>query len=425
MNYSKLVITLGIMGSVLFPAFSAFAEPAPEVERRVQGHLIMEGVPESVPADISERLEQYSNVRAAVVSGWDPASNGMLIFTRLGQTTQLYRVASPGSYREQLTFFNEPVNNIVVNPDRSKNQAILLKDVGGNESYQLYSFDFSNGRSKLLTNGKARYGSVVWNSEGTKIAYQSTQRNGSDWDIWIMDPQNPQEAKMVYSPGGYWCVMDWSADGSKLLVYKYVSITNSIMEVLDLNTGKTYPVGLRPGEKKAPVFALGEEARFTPDGKCVLFTTDREGEFQSLAIQSISTGKIGYIAKDIQGDIVNLELSKDGNNLAFVSNEGGFNKVYICDLRKGSFKVRQIKTLPDGVVYGIKFSPEGLLAVSVGSGNLPCDTYTVDLNNGDKSTRWTYSEIGGLNPQTFAAPQLFNYPSFDREIPAFCYMPKG
>jgi dipeptidyl aminopeptidase/acylaminoacyl peptidase len=44
--------------------------------------------------------------------------------------------------------------------------------------------------------------------------------------------------------------------------------------------------------------------------------------------------------------------------------------------------------------------------------------------------RWTASEVGGLNPETFVVPQLVRYPTFDeaapgkkRTIPAFVYRP--
>ena len=410
--------------------------------RKTKGNLTTEGVPE-IPTSLTERLNQYANVRSASIAGWDPCNKGILIHTRLGQTSQIHRVASPGSYREQITFFDEPVNSIAVNPNPAQNGMIILKDVGGSENYQLYHWNLADGRCRLLTDGKARYGSVIWNTQGSKIAYQSTQRNGADWDIWIMDPQHPEQAQMVYSPGGYWCVLDWSQDESKLLLYKYVSITNSSMIVLDLASGKTYPIGITSQERSnPPTMALGEFARFAPDGNGVFFTTDRQSEFQRLAYQDFRTSKISYMAAELSADIVNLELSQDGDTLAFVSNEDGYNYVYIMDLRQGSCKYHRLENLPKGVVYGLKFAPDSKrIAVSIGCGNLPCDTYVVSLeNNSSKkkikqasntTERWTFSEVGGLDPENFASPQLFHYPTFDkvddkdREIPAFLYMPQN
>lgn len=396
-------------------------------ERRVQGHLTIEGVPEKIPAALAERLNQYSNVRSASAAGWDPSGRGILVYSRLGQTTQLYRVGAPKHYREQLTFFEEPVRSVLVNPDSSRNEMVLLKDVGGSENYQIYLQSLKDGSCRMLTDGKARYGSVVWSADGKQIAYQSTLRNGSDWDIWIMDPHNPSSARMVCSPGGYWCVLDWSADGSKLLLYKYVSITDSSMAVFDIKTGKMLPVGVK---EKTGTVAMGEQALFGRDGRGAFFTTDAGSEFQRLAWQDFSTGKISYMAPDVKGDITEMRLSKDGNTLIFASSEDAVNHVYAMDLRRGACRIRRIEGLPEGVLYGMELAPGGRLAVSIGGGSLPCDTYVVDLQNGDKCERWTFSEIGGLDEASFIAPKLIRYPTFDkadgkvREIPAFCYMPK-
>ena len=51
------------------------------------------------------------------------------------------------------------------------------------------------------------------------------------------------------------------------------------------------------------------------------------------------------------------------------------------------------------------------------------DAYSWDLKTGQVE-RWTYSELGGLNPQTFAEPELVSWKSFDgREITGFLYRP--
>ena len=54
--------------------------------------------------------------------------------------------------------------------------------------------------------------------------------------------------------------------------------------------------------------------------------------------------------------------------------------------------------------------------------------YVIDLA-ATTLTRWTQSEVGGLDAATFVAPTLVRYPTFDkvdgkpRTIPAFYYKP--
>src|SRR4051812_29313467 len=88
----------------------AAAAPAP----REVGNLVFDGVPE-VPKALSDRLAQYQNTRNATLSDWT-ASGAMLVLTRFGDTGQVHRVEAPGKYREQLTFFDEPVRGVAADP---------------------------------------------------------------------------------------------------------------------------------------------------------------------------------------------------------------------------------------------------------------------------------------------------------------------
>jgi dipeptidyl aminopeptidase/acylaminoacyl peptidase len=62
------------------------------------------------------------------------------------------------------------------------------------------------------------------------------------------------------------------------------------------------------------------------------------------------------------------------------------------------------------------------------SATSPSDAYVIDLA-ARSLTRWTRSEIGGLDPDRFVSPTLVRYPTFDqvdgapRTIPAFYYRP--
>jgi dipeptidyl aminopeptidase/acylaminoacyl peptidase len=82
-----------------------------------------------------------------------------------------------------------------------------------------------------------------------------------------------------------------------------------------------------------------------------------------------------------------------------------------------------------GVFGAGAFSPDGQrLALSVNGATSPSDAYVIDLRQ-RTATRWTQSEIGGLDASKFVTPTLIRYPTFDtvdgrtRTIPAFFYRP--
>ena len=57
------------------------------------------------------------------------------------------------------------------------------------------------------------------------------------------------------------------------------------------------------------------------------------------------------------------------------------------------------------------------------SARSPADVYSLDITTG-KVDRWTKSETGGLNADTFVEPELIKWKSFDgREISGFLYKP--
>ena len=73
--------------------------------------------------------------------------------------------------------------------------------------------------------------------------------------------------------------------------------------------------------------------------------------------------------------------------------------------------------------------------MTINTSQSPSDTYVLELRNDPleygKLTRWTSSEVGGLDTSRFASAELIEYPTFDevdgepRMIPAWLYKPQG
>jgi dipeptidyl aminopeptidase/acylaminoacyl peptidase len=122
-------------------------------------------------------------------------------------------------------------------------------------------------------------------------------------------------------------------------------------------------------------------------------------------------------------------MSKDRKRAAFTVNEGGIYAVYLLDTKTHRYK--QVDGLPVGFVGGLSFSPDGsALAMTLNTPKTPSDTFVLTLGKTPTSyrqlTRWTFSEVGGLDTEKFVEPSLIKYNSFDDlEVPAFYYKPKG
>lgn len=396
-----------------------------EVARQEQGNRITENVP-AIPAELIERLNRYQNVRGASVAGWTK-DGCVLISTRFAETSQAHRVCRPLGMREQITFYNEPISGLTPAPAKSgRNGFVFGKDVGGNEFSQLHWYDLATREATMLTDGKrSQNGGSLFSSDGKRLAYSSTARNGTDTDIWLLDTATRQ-TKALVTEGGNWSAMDFSPDGSRLLVTKFVSANEAYPGVVDVTSGK---LTLFPVDGGKAAFGGFE---FAPDGKAVYFVSDepvdgQPSEFQSLRYHDPASGKLEVLTKDIPWDVDGFEIADDGKHLAYITNEDGIYKLTVLSLP--SHAPIELPQLPIGLVGGLRFSPDGKrLAVTLNTATSPNDVYVIDLA-GAKLERWTHSEVGGLDTSGFVSPTLVRFPTFDqvdgkpRTIPAFYYRP--
>lgn len=380
-------------------------------ERVTRGNLVLESIPE-IPAEISERLSAYENVRSHAFLDWT-GDGSILITTRFGDTNQVHEVKSPGGARRQLTFFDETVSNATVNP---KGGAFLFaRDKGGDEYYQGYRFDLQTGTITGFTEPGTRNGSPLWADDGRLAAWARTNPGDPNNDIIIGNPADPASVRVALEGEGAIGPVDWSDDGSKLLLQRYISIAESRLFVLDVASGDLAQIN--PGETVS--YSGGA---LLSDGS-ILTATDKDSEFTNL-VRIAPDGTFTNYTGDIDWGVSDWALSPDGNTVAFTLNEGGLGTIHLLEVESGH--VRPGPTLPVGIASGLVFSRSGShVGFTFNAATSPADAWSFDVATLNL-TRWTEAETGGLNPDTFIEPVLFDYPNADgMDIPAFIYRPKG
>jgi dipeptidyl aminopeptidase/acylaminoacyl peptidase len=380
-------------------------------------NLVVDGVPQ-IPAKLAADVRRYTESRSASFSDWHPVRRELLISTRFGNTAQIHRVATPLGARTQLTFFDEPIGGASYEPTQGR-YFLFSRDIGGNEFGQLYRYDVANGAVTLLTDGgRSQNGGVRWSTRGDRIAYASTRRNGSDRDIYIMDPLNPASGKQVLEvKGGGWGASDWSPDDRQLLVGEFLSVNQSRYHLVDVASGRSTP--LVPDERDTVAYS---GARFSGDGRGVYLTTDAGSEFQRLGYLDLATRRITPLTASINWDIDGFDVSADGRTIACVANEAGVSRLYLLDTQ--SRRIRPVPNLPIGSIGGARWHRRlPVLAFTVSSARSPSDVYSLDARTGTV-TRWTESELGGLVASDLVEPSLIRWRSFDgRAITGFYYRP--
>ncbi len=381
-------------------------------------NLVTEGLPE-IPAEIADLVGRYTEFRSAGLASWHPTRREILISTRFGDTSQLHEVRFPLGARRQLTFFPDRVGGASW-PRASGDYIVFTKDKGGDEFSQIHRLDVATGAISMISpGGRSQNGLGPWSHQRDRMAFSSTRRNGTDRDIYVMDPREAASTRKVLEvKGGGWGAADWSPDDRRLAVIEYLSVNESYIWLVDVATGGKTLVTPKGGPEQV---AYGG-ARFSADGQGLYVTTDRESEFQRLAYIDIATGKHAYLSSHIPWDVDSFAPSPDGKTIAFVTNEEGLSVLHLLDTASG--KERPAPKLPTGLLFGLEWHNNGRdLGLGLTSARSPADVYSLDVTTG-KLERWTESETGGLNAANFSEAELVRWKTFDgKTISGFLYKP--
>jgi dipeptidyl aminopeptidase/acylaminoacyl peptidase len=393
------------------------------------GQLIMHGVPD-IPDELVARIRRYQDVRSASFLDWTRDGAGIYINTQFGDVSQVHRVQEPGGRRQQLTWFPEPVGQ-VTRREQSHELAITM-DQGGGEQDQIFLFDPRSASTRGLSDGQSRNRLLRWSRDGRQLAFQSTRRNGRSNDLWIMNPDQPDSAELLLEapPGSWYGPADFSDDGRLLLVQQFLGVQDSRIYVLDLTDRSLQLVAGNPENPSA-----NRAVAFDRQGSGFYYITNARGHSAELAWKALEPASPALaLTPRIGWDVTDFALSRDGKRGAFVTNEDGSSRLYLLDTR--SYRFSKVQEIPMGLISNLGFSPDSRqLAMTLSTSQTPSDVYVLQLGRRPLGvrdlTRWTFSEVGGLDTSEFTEPELVHYPTFDmredqrRMVPAFIYRPRG
>jgi dipeptidyl aminopeptidase/acylaminoacyl peptidase len=410
-----------VWAAAALAALTASQSPAQQAaapQHRERGNLVFENIP--LPdAALVARLGRYQQSRQATFLDW-LADGSVLIATRFGDTEQLHRVAAPLGMREQLTYYQDPIE--WARAPRTGSGFVFLKGQGGDENAQVY-YQSGSGSARQLTSGAFIHGSPVWAHDGRRVAFYGNDRDSLSYDVYVADVTTGGAPQLLV--GGRldtWYPLDWSPDDSKLLVWRYVSISESYLYLADVASGTL--TALDDSGRKVGI----RTAKFAPDGRGVYLLTDEDGEFVQLKLKDPVTHQSRSVTPATGWDVEDFDVSSDGRYLAYVVNDDGRSRLTVLDTQA---KLELAPPgLPQGRIGNLRFDRSGRrLAMSAESALAPRDVYVYDLEHG-KLERWTRSEPGPLDPGTLAPPELVHYPTWDRidrkprMLSAYVYRPR-
>jgi dipeptidyl aminopeptidase/acylaminoacyl peptidase len=414
----------------------------------------------AVDPDTAATLWPYLQSRSASFVDW-LLDGSMLVATRFGDSTQIYRVSTPLGMREQVSFAPGGVAGAAARPYVS--DAFAYRELlHGGESSRLWLQRLTDHSIGALTDAGHRDGAPMWAHDGRRIAFTSNRRNGVDIDVYVLDTTAPEATPRLIVGGGgnRWHIYDWSLDDKRLLLGRELpgeasaAVADPIggggnaapppceLQIATVDGGELTPIAIAAGAaarhartaKTASATAAlrVRAARFATDGRGVLVLTRHGGASDALPFQ-----RLAYLGLDGQGwrelssdashDVERFDRSADGHFIAYTVNDGGNSHVMLIDQQRKLDLT--VPALPAGIVSGLKFDSSGQhLALTLESVRSPADVYVLEPQT-QIVTRWTQSEVGPLNAEGFVLPQVLHFPTWDRvdsqrrELTALVYRP--
>lgn len=334
--------------------------------------------------------------------------------SNLTGTSQIYLKNLETDTVEQITSYEDPVG--VVGHSPIKDDFIFSKAVGGNEKYQLYLYDIETRQTKrLTTKDEFIFHFGGWSRDGKFITFSSNERNGTDFDVFLMDMETSQITPL-YTEGGMCFGLNFSPDGSMAAIRLHKTNVNQELFLVDIDTLIKRHITPHTGdiEYGAP--------QWLPDSSGFYYRTNEASEFKHLIFFDLKTGTKTKIL-ETDWDVTSAIITRDGSTMIVSTNEDGYtkNKFY----RLPDFKeITDIK-LPEGDCGGFTWSVDSsVLAFSFGTYNAPRN---ICLWSRETNTYRQLTNIVSVVPaDVFVKEELVHFDTFDgRKIPAFVYFPRN
>lgn len=358
-------------------------------------------------------------------------------------TFQLYRRAAgagPDGKLERMTNFTDGVGGASLSPDGKTLLVVAAR--GGSEQTRVYRMDpkatemiddttapiLAPGAGTPAAKGGIQFAPTAWLRDSSGFFYRANDQKPTDFYIYRYDLATGQSAEVLKREGS-WSASSPTRDGSRVIVSRGISASQSEVYELDIASGKLTDLSLRDGEGQ-PV--SNSVVGYLPGEKEVLLLSDFQTGTDGLWIHDLSTGKarsasdvlkrLGIDAPELDG----VSMSFEGDLLAIQPNVGGYSRLYVVSLP--DFTPVQTPEIPRGLI-GINQFRDRRLVYSVNSAKVPGVSYSTTIDAAGKASApepLTVADDMGVDLGAFIEPTLVEYTTFDGiTIPALLYLPEG
>ena len=350
----------------------------------------------SFPADVM----RFLMVRGPAAAAISPDGEYVAYRDSVTGKPQLWVVPAAGGLPRQLTFGR----GVTFHRWHPEGAGILYAtDRNGNEreSYTLISVDGTQEREVIgYHEAFIRFGDFAPNGE--RVAFSSTARNGTDYDVYVGDVATG-EYERIYEGSFANYAQAWQPNGSNVIV----------TETRGEDAQDVYLLGTRSREKVAlfvpDVASAYEEFEWLPDGSGFYLATNEDREFSGLAFYDLASEALAWIDEP-EWDVSDVTLFGDGRYLAWTVNVNGYDELRLLD-RETNTRLAA-PNVPPGVysIAGADHAP--VITIGVNGPRNPRDLFTYDVAEA-RLTQVGRTTWVGLDGEQMVIPEAVSFPAQD------------
>lgn len=314
---------------------------------------------------------------------------------------QLFTVAEGARTPTQITF-GRAVTAYAWSPDGA--WLLYASDRDGNEreGYSLISPDGTRER-QLSQSSKAFLSFGGFASDGSAIAYSSTERNGVDFDVYVRNLDGG-EAKRIFEGRFGFYAAGWQPGGRNMLLSETRGEDGNNLYVLDADSGEV-EVLFKPEGDSGSAY---ESFAWLEDGSGFYLATNHEREYLGLAFYDFAKRRLTML-RTPDHDIGNVSLFGSDRYLAWTVNEGGYDRLRVLDL--ASDKTLDVPEFPPGV-YALSGAKDAdRLSVRITGPRTPGEAWHWDI--GERPVRALSPTLAGIEPALLVIPETVQFAARD------------
>jgi len=328
---------------------------------------------------------------------------------------QLYRVSIDANIEPiVLTGYTEPVQFAAYSPTREQIAFGLAR--GGDERMQIFVYDVATAEVSQLTNQAHvihRWGG--WSPDGTEITYSSNERNGVDFDVYVLNILT-QESRCIFAQGGWCDSLGFSSAGRYVFVRVQYTFHRHDAYLVDVHNGDTVQ-HLTPHEGTAEY----ENPSWLPNDSGVVFTSSTNREYTAVELYDCVTTQRRTVYAP-ESDVLCVAVHPTKPIVACVVNSAGYPRLQLRNLTTGEQIV--YASLPQHLVREIIWATTGDRIICITEDTTEPTNILVWSMDDDRG--WFLSHNTATIPASrYVEPTLEQAVSFDGlKIPFFLFTPK-